>query len=73
MLMSPDDLKKWREAHGLGQAELARLLGVAPNTVWRWEVGMRVIPPLLPLAIEAVEARLKKQAAPGAGNRTPAE
>lgn len=40
-MASPHPLRQYRESKGLSQAELASLLGVAPNTVWRWEAGER--------------------------------
>lgn len=39
--MTPAELRARREALGLSQAELARRLGVAANTWWRWEQGQR--------------------------------
>jgi transcriptional regulator with XRE-family HTH domain len=35
-------LKRWREALGWSQRELARRIGVCPSTVERWELGRRV-------------------------------
>jgi transcriptional regulator with XRE-family HTH domain len=40
--MTSDELKQWREARGISQAELARRLGVAVTTLWRWEHGRRM-------------------------------
>ncbi len=53
--MTPNELRKRREALLLTQAELAARLEVAPNTVARWERGERAIPPLLKHALQAVE------------------
>jgi len=53
-------LKAWRQRHRLTQKELAKLLGVTPMCVAFWEWGKRRIPPFLPLALEALENRLKK-------------
>ena len=36
-----NSIKKYREAAGLKQIDLAKKLNVAPNTVWRWECGER--------------------------------
>ena len=36
---SPESIVQLRERLGLSQAELARSLGVPPNTVSRWEIG----------------------------------
>lgn len=53
--MTPADLKQTRESLHISQAELARQLGVAANTVNRWEAGTRAIPPYLPLALAGIE------------------
>lgn len=42
--MTPTYLKALRTSLGLTQAQLADRLGVKPNTVYRWEVGLRKIP-----------------------------
>jgi DNA-binding transcriptional regulator YiaG len=55
--MTPADLTTWRETHALTKVELARLLGVQPLAVSRWEGGTRSIPPFLPLAL----AELRRQ------------
>ena len=61
--MKPEDLRRRREALGLSQEQLARVLQVSAMTVSRWERGVNPIPPLLPLALEALEARRRKEAA----------
>ena len=53
--MTPADLTDWRERHALTKAELARLLGVQPLAVSRWENGARAIPPYLPLALAELQ------------------
>jgi repressor LexA len=55
--MSGDELKRRREQLGMTQEQLAQALGVAPNTVARWERGERSIPPHLALALETIERR----------------
>lgn len=55
-----EDLKTWRERHGLTQKELAEKLKVATNTVSRWEIGARHIPEFLDLALKTVERELQK-------------
>jgi transcriptional regulator with XRE-family HTH domain len=35
-------IRELREARGMTQADLARLLGVSDNTVHRWEAGVSV-------------------------------
>ena len=51
------DLIKWRQDKGYSQVDLAKALGVAPNTVYRWEKDMRDIPPFLHLALECMEKK----------------
>ncbi len=53
-------LREWRKQAGLTQRELARLLGVHYMAVAFWEWGKRRIPALLPLALEALENRMKE-------------
>jgi transcriptional regulator with XRE-family HTH domain len=54
--VTPTQLAAAREALHLSQAELARQLGVAANTVNRWERGTREIPPYLRLALVGIKA-----------------
>ena len=42
--MSPQHFKRIRARLGLTQAVLAQRLGVAGNTVTRWEIGLHPIP-----------------------------
>jgi transcriptional regulator with XRE-family HTH domain len=61
------DLKAWREAHGLSQAQLARILEVDQMTISRWErgSGRRGAPGrMLELALAEVERRLAEQRQP---------
>ena len=59
--MDKEELKAFREKLGMTQAELAKALKVAPNSVSRWELGERKIPEFLDLALETIERRMKKQ------------
>ena len=59
--MMGKDLLFWRKKMGLTQRELALVLGVRNLAVSRWERGERSIPPLLPLALEALENRIRKE------------
>jgi transcriptional regulator with XRE-family HTH domain len=55
--MTPNNLKKWRNKTGYSQSQLAKVLGVIPLTVSRWERGVREIPPFLHLALKCLEMR----------------
>jgi DNA-binding XRE family transcriptional regulator len=57
LLMNPSELLKWRTDHGYTQKGLADLLGVDKMTVYRWEKGMRDIPPFLHLALKFLEKK----------------
>ncbi len=59
--MTGSELKQWRKKWGITQVELARMLGTHQVTVARWETGVRKIPFLLPLALEALENRMKEE------------
>jgi len=47
----------------LSQGKLAKVLGVRSMTVARWEWGTIRIPALLPLALEALENRMRREEA----------
>ena len=53
--VSPEEIVARRSALHLSQVDLARQLGVAANTVNRWEAGTRGIPTYLWLALEGIE------------------
>lgn len=53
-------MAEWRKQWRLTQRQLANVLGVDVMTVSRWERGVRGIPPHLPLALEALENRIKE-------------
>ncbi len=57
--MTGKELRGWRQKHRLTQEKLAQMLGVIRVTVARWEAEARGIPPFLPLALEALERRMK--------------
>ncbi len=57
MRMDKNILKKRRERLGLTQAELGSELGVASNTVSRYETGSLPIPTHMDLVLEALEKR----------------
>ena len=53
--MTKDELRAIRERMKLTQAELAEKLGVASNTVARWEQGKRPIPVLAERFVRVLE------------------
>ncbi len=59
--MTNKDFKNWRTKWELSQGKLAKALGVRSMTVARWEWGTIRIPALLPLALQALENRLRKE------------
>jgi DNA-binding transcriptional regulator YiaG len=59
-LMEGIELKTKREGLGLTQTELADILGVKMNTVYRWESGILAVPKSIELAIETVERNYSK-------------
>ena len=61
--MKPEELRSRRESLGLTQEQLARELDVAVMTVSRWERGVNPVPHFIGLALEALEARHRKEAA----------
>ncbi len=60
--MTGKDLKLWRKRWGITQAELSKTLGTYQVTIARWETEVRKVPFLLPLALEALEHRIMKEA-----------
>ena len=61
MSMTNREFKSWRMKWGLSQGKLAKVLGVRSMTVARWEWGTIRIPALLPLALEALENRMRQE------------
>ena len=56
----PQKLRQIRERLGKSQAELGELLGVAGNTVARWERGLLIPPRIAELAAEYLLLTHKK-------------
>jgi transcriptional regulator with XRE-family HTH domain len=57
VIMTRNDLPKWREKNGYTQSQLAKALGVNVMTVSRWERGVREISSFLHLALECLESK----------------
>lgn len=55
------ELKFWRQEWKVTQEKLAKMIGMHRVTIAKWEAGDRGIPSLLPLALEALENRLRKE------------
>jgi transcriptional regulator with XRE-family HTH domain len=49
--MEKEELTQIRHAKGWTQARLAKVLGVSPAAICRWEKGNRVIPPYIALLV----------------------
>lgn len=61
--MKPKDVKALRKELDLTQVEFASLIGVAPNTVARWEQGvMRLHPMTVRVVKQVVDAERAKRA-----------
>jgi DNA-binding transcriptional regulator YiaG len=61
VFVTGNDIRREREALGLTQGQLADLLGVALNTVSRWEIGQRTPHPLAQKAIQTVFAEIRSK------------
>ena len=61
IMMEGTELKKKREKLGFTQTELADILGVKMNTVYRWESGILSVPKSIELAMETVERKFEKK------------
>lgn len=57
LFMDNSELKLRRERLGLTQGELAEILGVAGNTIWRYEKGSTEIPKHMEFTLESLERR----------------
>jgi len=54
-MMTPEQLRQWRDSNGYSQQRLADALGVFRETIARWETGVREIPSFLHLALGKLE------------------
>jgi DNA-binding transcriptional regulator YiaG len=59
--MKPNAIRDLRRELGLSQAGFARLVGVAPNTVARWERGELGMRPTTERLIELLTAKTPKR------------
>ena len=59
--MKPEQFKKIREKLGLTQAELASILDVKTNTVYRWEAGILPITRVVELAVKSLPLPKKRR------------
>jgi DNA-binding XRE family transcriptional regulator len=60
LVMNARELIALRRTRQLSQRAAARLWGVQPNTIWRWENGLRPIPAWLEQMV-ARERRIENQ------------
>lgn len=57
--LAGEDVKAFRDAHGLSRLDLADRIGGAVRTIEDWEAGRRQPPPLLRLVLAAIERKLE--------------
>jgi transcriptional regulator with XRE-family HTH domain len=57
--MTADEVRTERLRLGFSQAELARELGVHPQTISNWECDVQTPPGLLPLALKYLDLRAR--------------
>ena len=62
--MTGKELTAIRTRLGLTQGELGKRLGVALNTVWRWEAEQRHIPELAARLVRYIEKEVKAEQSP---------
>jgi putative transcriptional regulator len=56
--MTANKLKAMRARLGLTQEELAKQLGVTPNTVARWEQGIHAISPVVDRLLKVLACQI---------------
>ncbi len=59
--MEGKELKKRREKLALTQTELAEMLDVKQNTIYRWEADKLPISRMVELAFENIENKIRQQ------------
>ncbi len=59
--MDGEDLRDWRQRHGLTQAALARELGTTASSVCHWELGQFPVPGFLELALTTLGMILNRR------------
>jgi transcriptional regulator with XRE-family HTH domain len=60
-MLRGDDVKDFRERHGLTQLKMAVLMGVDPQTVSRWEREETPRTRMLELALKGLEVELAER------------
>jgi transcriptional regulator with XRE-family HTH domain len=60
-MLRGDDVKDFRERHGLTQLKMAVLMGVDPQTVSRWEREETPRSRMVELALKGLEVELTEQ------------
>jgi DNA-binding transcriptional regulator YiaG len=65
-LRTPEGLRAWRATYGLSQPDLAKLLEVTTQTVYRWEAGAVAIPRTVELALLYLAGTLRRKRRPNA-------
>ena len=53
--IKPEDIREWRKRNKISMRLLAKILGVNPLTVFRWEHGLQRPKPYLLMALKAIE------------------
>jgi DNA-binding transcriptional regulator YiaG len=59
--MDGDDVRTWRQARGLSQEALAKLLGTTKQAVFYWESGRRQPPAMLERALRDIDRELAEK------------
>lgn len=67
--MTADQLRAFRLSQGLGTPAFAKVLGVEPSTIVRWENGDRAIPAPVALLLRILEELPEARAVAGLKRR----
>lgn len=55
-----ETFRELRQRRGFGQADLARVLGVRPESVWNWDHGRRPKPATLRLLAKTLDVPIER-------------